>query len=163
MITRLISGGQTGADRAALDFAIRRGIPHGGWVPRGRKTEAGPLPERYGLQETASGAYAERTEKNVLLADGTLIVSHGSLKGGSLLTGTLAERHGRPWMHADLDRWSVEEAAGRIRGWIRDCSIGVLNVAGPRASQDPGIYKAVRQVLEAVFAGPGQAEEGDGP
>lgn len=163
MITRIISGGQTGADRAALDFAIQRGIPHGGWVPRGRKTEAGPLPERYRLQETTSGTYAERTEKNVLLADGTLIISRGSLKGGSLLTGTLAERHGRPWLHADLSRWSVEEAAGRIRGWIRDRSIGVLNIAGPRASQDPEIYMTVREVLEAVFAGPGQAAEGDRP
>ncbi|HOI73414.1 MAG TPA: putative molybdenum carrier protein [Syntrophales bacterium] len=162
MITRLISGGQTGADRAALDFAIQRGIPHGGWVPRGRKTEAGPLPDRYRLQETASGAYAERTEKNVLLADGTLIISRGSLKGGSLLTKELAERHGRSWMHADLDRGSVEEAAERIRGWIRDRSIGVLNVAGPRASQDPEIYKAVRGVLEAVFAGSGRAAMGDG-
>ncbi len=163
MITCLISGGQTGADRAALDFAVQRGIPHGGWIPRGRKTEAGPLPERYRLQETTSGAYAERTEKNVLLADGTLIISRGGLKGGSLLTGTLAERHGRPWLHADLSRWSVEEAAGRIRGWIRDRSIGVLNVAGPRASQDPDIYEAVRSVLEAVFAVPGETGPGEAP
>ena len=163
MITRIISGGQTGADRAALDFAVQRGIPHGGWIPRGRRTEAGPLPERYRLQETASGAYTERTEKNVLLADGTLIISRGGLKGGSLLTATLAERHGRPWLHADLSRWSVEEAAARIRGWIGDRSIGVLNVAGPRASQDPEISRAVRKVLEAVLAAPVETGPGEAP
>jgi len=82
MIQKIISGGQTGADRAALDFAIKRGIPHGGWIPKGRKTEDGTLPEKYHLLEMPTGSYSKRTEKNILDSDGTLIVSHGLLTGG---------------------------------------------------------------------------------
>jgi len=83
MITRIISGGQTGADRAALDVAIKLGIPHGGWIPKGRKTEKGPLPEKYQLQEMTTGSYPARTEKNVIESDGTLIIARGKLTGGS--------------------------------------------------------------------------------
>jgi hypothetical protein len=140
VVERIISGGQTGADRAALDFAIACGIPHGGWVPRGRKTEAGRLPDRYALRELPSAAYWRRTERNVLAADGTLIVSHGRLTGGSALTRSFAERHERPWMHADLARKSVEAAGDAVRDWIEGNEIRVLNVARPRAGQDPGIY-----------------------
>ncbi|RLB35173.1 MAG: hypothetical protein DRH20_11280, partial [Deltaproteobacteria bacterium] len=95
---KIISGGQTGADRAALDFALDAGIPHGGWVPRGRLAEDGPLPARYAVQEIDRRSYAARTEKNVLEADGTLILSHGKLTGGSALTRRLAKRHERPWL-----------------------------------------------------------------
>ena len=83
MITKIISGGQTGADRAALDVAMAHGIPHGGWIPKGRKTEGGPLPTKYQLQEMPTNSYPERTEKNVVDSDGTLIISHGELTGGS--------------------------------------------------------------------------------
>ena len=92
MIKKIISGGQTGADRAALDVAIKLDIPHGGWVPKGRKTESGPLPERYQFQEMGTRGYAERTEQNVLDSDGTLILSHGKLTGGSALTLRLAKK-----------------------------------------------------------------------
>jgi len=97
------TGGQTGADRAALDFAIRHNIPYSGWVPKGRKTEDGTLPEKYNLQEMPTGQYSKRTEKNVLDSDGTLIVSHGLLTGGSALTTSFAELHKKPWIHIDLD------------------------------------------------------------
>jgi hypothetical protein len=150
-IRKIISGGQTGADLAALDFAIGRGIPHGGWIPRGRLTEAGPLPERYRLEEARTRSYAGRTEQNVLDADGTLIVSRGKLTGGSALTRQLAKRHGRPWLHVDLGIIGQEEAAGRIRVWLRENRIRTLNVAGSRASRDPGIYPAVRGLLGVVF------------
>ena len=83
MIVKIISGGQSGVDRAALDAAIRLGIPHGGWVPKGRLAEDGPLPETYSLRETPTAVYAERTEKNVVDSDGTLIISRGELTGGS--------------------------------------------------------------------------------
>ena len=152
MIAKIISGGQTGADRAALDFAIRHGIPYGGWVPRGRRTEDGTLPQKYLLEEMPTPDYAQRTEKNVLSADGTLVVSHGYLKGGSALTVFLAERNGKPCIHADLGEWSVRDAAERIRKWLRDQRIGVLNVAGPRAGMDREIYRATFDLLEALLA-----------
>lgn len=152
MIAKIISGGQTGADRAALDFAILHGIPYGGWVPRGRRTEDGTLPQKYRFEEMPTPDYAQRTEKNVLSADGTLVVSHGCLKGGSALTVFLAERHGKPCIHADLDEWSVRDAAERIRKWLCGHRIGVLNVAGPRAGMDPEIYRATFDLLEALLA-----------
>ena len=152
MIAKIISGGQTGADRAALDFAILHGIPYGGWVPRGRRTEDGTLPQKYRLEEMPTPDYAQRTEKNVLSADGTLVVSHGYLKGGSALTVFLAEKNGKPCIHADLGEWSVRDAAERIRKWLRDQRIGVLNVAGPRAGMDREIYRATFDLLEALLA-----------
>jgi len=96
VIDKIISGGQTGADRAALDAAIELDIPHGGWIPKGRKTEDGGLPEKYHLKEMPTGSYAARTEQNVIDSDGTLIVSHGKLNGGSALTRRLAKKHKRP-------------------------------------------------------------------
>jgi hypothetical protein len=150
MIRKIISGGQTGADRAALDFAIRHKIPHGGWVPKGRKAEDGKLPHKYRLIETATSESAERTEKNVLDSDGTLIISHGILTGGSALTAELAKLYRKPWIHIDLKIISYPKAAGMIREWIRHNGINVMNVAGTRASKDPEIYRAATELLEAV-------------
>ena len=151
MVIKIISGGQTGADRAALDFAIKHGIPYGGWVPKGRKTEDGTLPEKYHLQEMPTGSYPKRTEKNVLDSDGTLIVSHGLLTGGSALTTGFAEHHGKPWIHIDLEITSYPEAAIMIREWVGRYSIKVLNVAGARASKDPMIYQATMDLLDAAL------------
>ncbi len=151
MIVKIISGGQTGADRAALDAAIRLGLPHGGWIPKGRLAEDGPLPETYALKETASAVYAERTEKNVIDADGTLIVSHGGLCGGSAYTCEMAAKHGRPWLHVDLDRMGAFHGAMTICDWIAANRIKLLNVAGPRASKDPRIYRSVLALIESVY------------
>lgn len=151
MIQKIMSGGQTGADRAALDFAIQHNIPHGGWIPKGRKTEDGTLPEKYHLQEMPTGSYPKRTEKNVLDSDGTLIVSHGLLTGGSALTTGFAEHHGKPWIHIDLEMTSCPEAAIIIREWVGRYSITILNVAGARESKDPMIYQATMDLLEAAF------------
>ena len=104
MISKIISGGQTGADRAALDVAIELDIPHGGCIPKGRKTDDGTLPEKYCLNEMPTASYSARTEKNVLDSDGTLIISHGKLNGGAALTRQFAKKHNRPWMHVDLDK-----------------------------------------------------------
>ena len=90
MIKRIISGGQTGADRAALDFAIDKGIPHGGWVPIGRLAEDGQIPDRYHLSEMNTKSYPKRTEQNVKDSDGTLIISHGLISGGSRYTLDMA-------------------------------------------------------------------------
>ena len=107
MLKKIISGGQTGADRAALDFAIKMEIPHGGWVPKGRLAEDGPLPSKYNLKEMRTKIYARRTEKNVVDSDGTLIVSHGRLTGGSEYTMDMAILHEKPWLHIDLTKKST--------------------------------------------------------
>ena len=104
MIKRIISGGQTGADRAALDFAIKMDLPHGGWVPKGRMAEDGPLPEKYQLQEMPTQNYPKRTEQNVIDSDGTLIITHGKLTGGSRLTKEFAENQKKPCLHVDLNQ-----------------------------------------------------------
>ncbi len=144
---KIISGGQTGADRAALDVAILLGIPHGGWIPRGRKTEQGPLPARYQLKELDSWKYWERTRQNILDSDGTLIVSSTSLTGGSALTEALAIRYGRPCLHINLNLVDRIQAAGMICRWMDENRISILNVAGPRASGDPQIYQRVFEIL----------------
>jgi len=151
MIVKIISGGQTGVDRAALDAAIRLDVPHGGWIPKGRLAEDGPLPETYALKETASAIYAERTEKNVFDADGTLIIARGKLRGGTAYTRDMAVKHGRPWLHVDLRQTPAFRAALEIRQWIATQRIMVLNVAGPRASKDPRIYSDTLALIESVF------------
>jgi hypothetical protein len=151
MVLRIVSGGQTGVDRAALDVAIQLGIPHGGWVPKGRLAEDGPLPERYQMRETPSAIYSERTEKNVIDSDGTLIISRGELSGGSETTREMAITHARPWLHVDLKRTAAFLAAVRIAEWLNTHRIQVLNVAGPRASKDPQIYRTTLTLLESVY------------
>jgi hypothetical protein len=151
-VEKLVSGAQTGADRAALDFAMANGIAIGGWVPRGRLAEDGRIPDRYpGLREADSAEPAVRTALNVRDSDATLILSHGPLKGGSLLTLREASRIGRPVLHLDLDRISPEQAGAQLRGWLEARRPGILNVAGPRASSDPRIGAATQAVLAAAW------------
>lgn len=146
-IQKIISGGQTGADRAALDFAIDNDFLYGGWLPKGRKTENGRLPEKYHLQEMPTGDYSKRTLQNVLDSDGTLIVSHGFLTGGSALTREFAVMHKKHWIHIDMNELSLPEAAEKLSSWLTEREIKVLNVAGPKASKDPKIYKAAFRLL----------------
>jgi hypothetical protein len=151
MLEKIISGGQTGADRAALDAAIEIGIPHGGWVPKGRLAEDGVVPSSYHLGETPTDSYTARTEKNVEDSDGTLVLSHGPLSGGSALTLELAEKHVRPCLHIDLNRIPAFKAAAMIAAWITLHHIKTLNVAGPRASNDLNIYQKTKDILIAAF------------
>jgi hypothetical protein len=152
MIKKIVSGGQTGADRAALDFAIRFDIPCGGWVPKGRKAEDGPIPKFYNLQELPESGYTRRTEQNVIDADGTLIISSGELTGGSQYTQKMAVSHQRPWLHINLNQISSFRAVQIIRDWIKAHQIEILNVAGPRSSKEPNIYRSVFNLLETVFS-----------
>ena len=154
MIEKIISGGQTGADQAALDVAIRYGIPHGGWIPKGRKTERGRLPDKYNLKELSSINYPKRTELNVIDSEGTLILSHGKLTGESALTAKLAGKHNRPCLHIDLDEITEYRAVEIIKLWIEARGISILNVDGPRASKDPQIYDATERVLKSVLFPP---------
>ena len=153
MIKKIISGGQTGADRAALDFAIKHNIPHGGWVPKGRQAEDGRIPDSYQLQEIPTDSHRARTEQNVIDSDGTVIISHGKLTGksGSAYTARMAKKHRRPQLHLDMTKLTVDEAAQKLRGWIADKRITVLNVAGPRRSKDPPICDATLELLQATF------------
>lgn len=151
MVNKIISGGQTGADRAALDVAIGLGIAHGGWIPKGRITEDGVLDDKYRLQEMETPIYNRRTEQNVIDSGGTLIISHGKLTGGSHYTREMAIQHNRPWLHIDLNKTIAFQAAKKLRTWIAEKKIKVLNVAGPRASKDPDIYKVTADILETAF------------
>ena len=151
MLTKIISGGQTGADQAALDAAIALGIPHGGWIPKGRLTEAGPLPERYNLTEMTTEDYLKRTKQNVLDSDGTVIFSHGDLKGGSKRTADFATELCKPFLHIDLNSTLPSESGELLAAWIKSHDISVLNVAGSRASKDPGIYDRVRIVMQIAL------------
>ncbi len=150
MIKKIISGGQTGADRAALDAAIKLMIPHGGWVPKGRLAENGPISTKYQLQEMPTDSYSVRTEQNVIDSDGTLIISHGELTGGSAFSRKMVMKHGKPWYHADLNKLPSFQAAMIIEDWIAKNGIETLNVAGPRHSKDPLIYGLVTVILELV-------------
>ena len=156
MIEKIISGGQTGADQAALDVAIELGFEHGGWIPRGRKTENGLLPDKYKLQEMSTASYPKRTEQNILDSDSTLIISHGKLTGGSALTRKMAKKHGRPWLHLDMDKLSVSDASKTTASWIERNGIQILNVAGARGTKDPTIYNATMEILKTVLDSPGR-------
>ncbi len=148
----IISGGQTGADRAALDWAIDRGMPHGGWCPKERRAEDGVIPARYCLRETPTRNYLQRTEWNARDADGTVIFSLAAeLTGGSLKTIVFARRHRRPWLHVSAALHG-EGAAGLLRGFIQAHGIRALNIAGPRASKEPEICQFVRAVLDQAVA-----------
>mgnify|MGYP001813684031 FL=1 len=148
MIERIVSGGQTGVDRAALDVALARGLPCGGWCPRGRGAEDGPLDERYPLKETPSSHYPQRTEWNVRDSDGTLVLTHGRPGGGTGLTIALARRLGRPCLVLDL---ASDPDPGEVKRWVESEDIRTLNVAGPRESQHPGIQDDARALLEAAL------------
>ena len=147
---RIISGGQTGADRAALDFAIEYGYPHGGWAPRGREAEDGRIPPKYQLTGLPDGGYRQRTRRNVEDSDGTLIVNMGELDGGTLATKIFAEKAGKPHYVAQVDDEATDEMAASVLAWLRAHHIKTLNVAGPRESKRPGIYQQTTALLEAV-------------
>jgi hypothetical protein len=151
VIEKIVSGGQTGADRAALDAAIALGVPHGGWLPKGRIAEDGPLPDSYALQEMPSADYRDRTVQNVIDSDGTLIISRGALTGGSATTLTAAKDNKKPSLHIDLNVTPAFSALSEIVDWLIANRIAVLNVAGPRASKDATIYADVRKIIEGVY------------
>ena len=148
VIATIVSGGQTGVDRAALDVALELGIPCGGWCPRGRLAEDGALPARYPMKETPAPEYAQRTEWNVRDSDGTLILALGELTGGTALTAELAKRHGRPCLVIDLDH---NADAAEVLGWSAANGIRTLNIAGPRESTRPGIYRVTFDFLKSIL------------
>jgi len=151
MITKIISAGQTGADQAALDAAIKLNVQHGGWISRGKPTENGPLSDAYDLLEMVTQDFKEQTVKNVLASDGTLILSHGKLAGSSELPQQLAKQHNRSCLHIDLNDKPIFLIASDVYKWVLQNCIKVLHVAGPSTSEDPQIYRDTFYVIEGVL------------
>lgn len=149
-IQRIISGGQTGVDRAALDFAIAQQIPHGGWCPAGRLAADGPLAACYQLHETESSGYRQRTKRNVESADATLIIYRHQLEGGSLLTRDLAIKQGKPLLLCDLQTTPQAQLAAWQNG-LASHEIAILNIAGPSEARCPGIYVQTTALLALLW------------
>lgn len=147
----LVTGGQTGVDRAVLDWTLEHGIRHRGWCPRGRLAEDGPLPLEYRLRETATTEYAERTRLNVRDSDATLILNEGPMEDGTRLTLEVTESLHRPILVLQLDD-TASDAPRTILDWLRQGKYASVNIAGPRESGRPGIYQRTYQLLEACAA-----------
>ena len=145
----MISGGQTGVDRSALDVALELGLPAGGWCPKGRKAEDGSLASRYPLTETPSEQYWQRTVWNVRDSDGTLVLTRGSPAEGTAYTVEAARKLGKPCLVLDLSEAPSQSA---VQAWAEEHKVRVLNVAGPRESKCPGIYAQAAQFLRAILS-----------
>jgi Circularly permutated YpsA SLOG family len=144
----IVSGGQTGADRGALDAALTAGVPCGGWCPRGRRAEDGTIPGRYPLRETPTAEYPQRTSWNVRDSDGTVILHRGRVDRGTALTERVARGQGRPVLLLDVRTAQPVELAT----WIEKEKIARLNVAGPRESRAPGLQASVTDFLRGTLA-----------
>jgi hypothetical protein len=148
----VISGGQTGVDRGALDAALDVGVPCGGWCPAGRTAEDGVIPGRYPVTELAGGGYAERTQKNVEDSDGTLVITFGQPSGGTAHTIEFCRALGRPQLVVDAAAVTLEDAVRRAASFVTSEGIRRLNVVGPRASGDARgygyAYTLVRQLCQ---------------
>jgi hypothetical protein len=149
VVHKIVSGGQTGVDRAALDVALARGLPCGGWCPKGRRAEDGPIDARYPLQETPWWGYPQRTAWNVRDSDGTLILQRGEPDRGTALTAELAGRYGRPCLVVDL---AGEPDAAEARAWMEAHQVRILNVAGPRETSCPGIGADAARYLRRLLS-----------
>jgi hypothetical protein len=145
---KIVSGGQTGVDRAALDVALELGTPCGGWCPKGRKAEDGVIDAHYPLQETESAEYSVRTEMNVKDSDATLILNQGPLTEGTAHTLELAKIYNKPYWVVDL---SNDKDPEMVKRWIKALRIKVLNVAGPRESKEQGIYHSAIEFLRRML------------
>ena len=148
---KIISGGQTGVDRAALDAALESGVSAGGWCPEGRKAEDGPIAEKYPLQELPDGSYKERTLKNVQDSDATIIIYFESISGGTKETLLYCLNEKKPYLLIDGSGITEDSASKRIKHFIDENQISLLNVAGPRASKEQRAYEYTKQVITLML------------
>lgn len=150
-IVKVVSGGQTGVDRAALDAAIALGIAHGGWCPRGRRAEDGIIDKKYELQETPRRDYSQRTIWNVRDSDATLVLSWGPIERGTALTVEVVEDLQKPLLLFELKGLSFKKAGADFHLWVRQHSIQVLNIAGPRENRQKLIYPRARETITQLL------------
>ncbi len=150
-LQKIISGGQTGVDRGALDAALKAGFPCGGWCPAGRWAEDGVIPEAYPLREVPGGGYTERTLRNVLDSDGTLVIHFGPLGGGTALTVQECIRHGKPYCLIDGSQVEATRGARLALEFIEADGIRVLNLAGPRRSSQPSAHAYTFDLVSKVL------------
>jgi len=148
---KIISGGQTGVDRAALDAALEIGVEIGGWCPKGRLAEDGVIPDKYPLKEMPSPSYKQRTLKNVIHSDGTAIIYFAKPSGGTEQTIAFCIKEKKPYLLIDADEIPIAKAAGKIEQFMNQNSISILNVAGPRASSESKGYDYTKQLIMRVF------------
>ncbi len=148
---KIISGGQTGVDRAALDVALKHGIESGGWCPTGRLDEIGRIPDRYPVEELEDGGFIERTLQNIKDSDGTVIIYPGKLSGGTEQTLHFCVEQRRPHELIDASNVSTQKAAQLIADFVRENKIDILNVAGPRASEWPEGYDYAYRTLDSFL------------
>ena len=149
---KIVSGGQTGVDRAALDVALKYDIDCGGWCPAGRLDEFGRIPGRYPVKELEQGSFAERTLQNVKDSDGTVVIYDRELRGGTAYTVDCCKQLKRPHNLIDAANISTDEASNAITGFVREYKIDILNVAGPRQSEGPEGYDYAFRALEMLLA-----------
>jgi len=158
-LTKIVTGGQTGIDRGALDAALEAGFPCGGWAPEGRAAEDGRIPRRYPLQELAGAGYEERTLQNVADSDGTAILYSGKLEGGTRKTMLHCVEHGKPFELVDATHTDPRDAALKLADFVERNRLSILNIAGPRASKWPQAHQSahstVRNLLSA-YSSPGK-------
>ena len=144
---KIVAGGQTGVDRAALEWALANGVSHGGWCPKGRKAEDGVIPPQFQLRETGSDNYSIRTRRNVRDSGGTVIFSErAELTGGTKETAEFAKAIGKPLLKL-VSSAGIQESATQLNSFLKEHGIVVLNVAGPRASEEPEVSQFVNAVL----------------
>jgi hypothetical protein len=153
-LTKIVSGGQTGVDRGALDAALAAGLPCGGWCPANRRAEDGPIPQRYPLTPLPGGGYRDRTRQNLIDSDGTAILFFGSLAGGTKLTRDSCMREKKPFVVLDAKLITEAAAAAAIIRFVGENQVSTLNVAGPRLSGWPQGYAfalgVVGEVIERI-------------
>ena len=151
MMRKILSSGRTGVEMAALDVAIKLGLSHGGWAPRGMRNEEGHVETRYGLQEVNTLGFKRAMEKNILQSDGTLLITRGNKSVETQYAVETALKHQRQFLHVDLSQHSAFEAASLVSSWSSMNHVLTVFVTGPMASQDAAIYQQVKKIMETAF------------
>jgi hypothetical protein len=153
-VHKIVAGGQSGAERGALDAALSLSLPYEGMCPKGRRAEDGPIAPRYNLLEAPNGDHEQRTSYNITRGDGVLICTFGRLVGPHRLTSELCEKLGKPWLYLDLNAEATDDAVARVSLWLKQHRVQTLTVAGGQECEGAGLHGAVKDLLLRVFQQP---------